>query len=127
MNPEHCPLGKHPWQERGQFACPDLLLIGDNDQIGIVRVDGAIHDNKKHIISDAWRVRHFHEWNVKVFVVCNEHIDGFELSKRSKRKTLFPIRCLITCIWLLLISYGAPLTTIRYIKPTWQTKRSVCG
>ena len=74
------------------MRAPICLLIGDNDQIGIVRVDGAIHDNKKHIISDAWQVRHFHEWNVKVFVVRNEHIDGFELSKRSKRKTLFPIR-----------------------------------
>jgi len=68
------------------------LLVGDNDQIGIVRVDGAIHDNKKHVISDAWQVRRFHECGVKVFICRNEHIDGFEVSKRSKRKTTFPVR-----------------------------------
>lgn len=92
MNPEHCPLGKHKWSMLGEFARPDFLLIGDNDQLGIVRVDGPIHDNKKHIVSDMWQVRRFHECNVKVFIVRNEHIDGFELSKRSKRKTTFPVR-----------------------------------
>ncbi len=92
MNPDRCPYGEHPWTELGMFARPDFILLGNKDQIGIVRVDGAIHDNRKHIISDAWQVRRFHEAGVKVFIVRNEHIDGFELSKRSKRKTTFPVR-----------------------------------
>jgi hypothetical protein len=92
MNPEHCPLGKHKWLEKGEFARPDFLLQGKQDQLGIVRVDGAIHDNRKHIISDSWQVRRFHACDVKVFIVRNEHIDGFEVSKRSKGKTMFPVK-----------------------------------
>ena len=91
MNPEWCPLGQHKWTELGQFARPDFILKGDKD-LGIVRVDGAIHDNKKHIISDAWQVRRFHDAGVKVFIVRNEHIDGFEISKLRKRKTSFPAK-----------------------------------
>jgi len=92
MNPDRCPYGRHNWTELGMFARPDFLLLGNNDRIGIVRVDGAIHDNRKHIISDAWQVKRFHECGVRVFIVRNEHIDGFEVNKHSKRKSTFPAR-----------------------------------
>jgi hypothetical protein len=90
INPEWCPLGKHKWTELGMFARPDFLLLGNDDYLGVVRVDGAIHDNKKHIISDAWQVKRFHECNIRVFIVRNEHIDGFEVVKARKRKSIFP-------------------------------------
>jgi hypothetical protein len=88
MNPDRCPYGEHPWTELGQFARPDFLLLG-KERLGVVRVDGAIHDNKKHIISDAHQVKRFYEARIPVFIVRNEHLDGFEVAKHRKRKSVY--------------------------------------
>jgi hypothetical protein len=89
MNPDRCPYGEHPWTELGMFSRPDFLLLGDKN-LGVVRVDGAIHDNKKHIVSDRFQVRKFHDAGVRVFIVRNEHLDGFEVNKQRKRKSVLP-------------------------------------
>jgi hypothetical protein len=83
--PDRCARGQHEWTTKGEYARPDFILLGDK-QIGIVRVDGGIHDVKKHVIADAWQVRNFHRNGARVFIVRNEHIDGFEPNKEHKRK-----------------------------------------
>ena len=35
-------------------------------------------------------MRNFHEAGVRVFIVRNEHLDGFEINKSRKRKSVLP-------------------------------------
>ena len=88
--------------DSGHLSRPDFILDFNNDEarlqyrkdvqyhrldniklyqseylkkIGVVRIDGSIHDKKRQKIKDYWQYMSFKEKGVKVFIIQNDDID----------------------------------------------------
>jgi hypothetical protein len=88
----------------GKFAIPDFILVKTNydeilddngkirtikeETLGIVRVDGPVHDKKRIIIRDKFQVKNFLDRKIKVFIVDNAEIDGREPLRKIHTKKL---------------------------------------
>ena len=92
--PEKCGIGRHQWTEPGQFARPDFLIYSNDDEpVGVVRIDGPVHDRVRQKAKDKFQVKSFLDSGIKVFIVRNEHLLGAQHNMNKKRKsTWFPVR-----------------------------------
>lgn len=83
--PEHCYYCEINFKrssngDKGHLSRPDFILNlneentpTDYKKIGIIRVDGAVHREKKATrISDYWILQSFKERGIKVFIIENE-------------------------------------------------------
>lgn len=82
--PEHCFYCEINFKrkslntDRGHLSRPDFIINlneegYDYKKIGIIRVDGAVHREKKATrISDYWILQDFKERGIKVFIIENE-------------------------------------------------------
>ena len=71
-----CHIGGHDLVAR-DFARPDILITGgpDNKTLGVIRIDGAIHQKKRIKNKDYFQTRNFLDQGVKVFIVENSDIN----------------------------------------------------
>ena len=106
--PELCPIGRHRMDGAyGKIAVPDFILIKKRhelgpvpknsneirqtstyEELGIIRVDGPIHEKKRIEIRDKFQTQNFLKRGIKVFVVDNSEIDGREPIRKIKTKHL---------------------------------------
>jgi hypothetical protein len=84
-----CFIGKHQLG-KGEFARPDFIIRNGN-QLGIVFVNGSIHQKKRIHKRDLAQIKEYMRNKIKVFVVENDELD--EMSDWSvKRWTRIPWR-----------------------------------
>ena len=101
--------------DSGHLSRPDFILDFNNDEarlqyrkdvqyhrldniklyqseylkkIGVIRLDGSIHDKHKQMIKDYWQLQGFKEKGVKVFIVRNEEIDDLLAIKDNGKSLL---------------------------------------
>lgn len=70
-----CHLGGHDLEPK-LFARPDIIITSsDNKTIGVIRIDGNIHQKKRIKNKDYWQTTNFLEAGVRVFIVNNSDIN----------------------------------------------------
>jgi len=86
-------IGRHQWTEPGQFARPDFLIYGeDNTPVGVVRVDGPVHDRVRQKVKDKFQTKSFLVDGIKVFIIRNEWLLGAQHVIGKKVKKWVPIQ-----------------------------------
>lgn len=103
--------------EKGHLARPDFIIDFNNDEarlqykkdvqyhrldniklyqdeylkkVGIVRIDGGIHNKKRVMIRDYWQYMDFKTRGIKVFIVQNDDLDEL-LSKKDNGKSILEL------------------------------------
>ena len=71
-----CHIGNHDLEPKN-FARPDVLITGGpyNLSLGVIRIDGNIHQKKRIKNKDYWQTKHFLDQGVRVFIVDNSDIN----------------------------------------------------